>query len=374
MVIGINGYEAVVPRFGYDKEGLPSRVGSGEFSFRLISEFSKDTNNKYIIYLPKAPTSDMPQETENFRYSVFTTKKLWTMTGLSKRLYADKEKIDVFLSPTHYLPLFVPCPSVVSILDVSYLHFPKLFKKKDLYQLKIWGGYSIRKSSAVITISESSRSDIIRAYGLSPNKVTVAYPGLVEREKEDKPMDELDKKYGVKGKYILFVGTLQPRKNIKRLIEAFSKLKDKDVDLVVVGKKGWMYDEIINSPSEFGVGNRVKFLDSVEDENLPTFYKNAIFFILPSLYEGFGLPVLEAMEYGCPVITSNVSSLPEAGGDAVLYVNPEDVKDITEKMQKLLQDDSLRKELVAKGREQVKKFSWKKTAEQTIKVLEGLNK
>ena len=164
------------------------------------------------------------------------------------------------------------------------------------------------------------------------------------------------------------------RKNIKRLIEAFSKLKDKDVDLVVVGKKGWMYDEIINSPSEFGVGNRVKFLDSVEDEDLSTFYKNAIFFILPSLYEGFGLPVLEAMEYGCPVITSNVSSLPEAGGDAVLYVNPEDVKDITEKMQKLLQDDSLRKELVAKGREQVKKFSWKKTAEQTIKVLEGLNK
>ena len=202
----------------------------------------------------------------------------------------------------------------------------------------------------------------------------MAYPGLVEREKEDKPMDELDKKYGVKGKYILFVGTLQPRKNIKRLIEAFSKLKDKDVDLVVVGKKGWMYDEIINSPSEFGVGNRVKFLDSVEDEDLSTFYKNAIFFILPSLYEGFGLPVLEAMEYGCPVITSNVSSLPEAGGDAVLYVNPEDVKDITEKMQKLLQDDSLRKELVAKGREQVKKFSWKKTAEQTIKVLEGLNK
>ena len=116
MVIGINGYEAVVPRFGYDKEGLPSRVGSGEFSFRLISEFSKDTNNKYIIYLPKAPTSDMPQETENFRYSVFTTKKLWTMTGLSKRLYADKEKIDVFLSQLNRGKPLLPCSDLDHML------------------------------------------------------------------------------------------------------------------------------------------------------------------------------------------------------------------------------------------------------------------
>lgn len=373
MRIGINGYEAVVPRFGYDEKGLPRRVGSGEFSFRLISELSKDNENKYTVYLPKNPTPDMPAESDNFRYSVFSSKKLWTMAGLSKKLHSDRDKLDVFFSPTHYLPFFIPFPSVVSILDVSYLHFPELFKKKDLYQLKLWGGYSIRKASRIITISESSRSDIIKAYGVIPDKVVVAYPGLIKRD-ESKSMDELGKKYGVKGRYILFVGTLQPRKNIKKLVEAFSKLKDNDVDLVIVGKKGWMFDEIIASPSEYGVKNRVKFLETVDDEELPTFYKNAVFFILPSLYEGFGLPVLEAMEYGCPVIISNISSLPEAGGDAALYVNPDDVSDITDKMQKLLDDGSLRKDLVARGHEQVKKFSWKKTAEQTIKVFEGLNK
>jgi len=374
MKIGVNGYEAVVPRFGFDKKtGLPIRVGSSEFAFRLIQEFSKDNKNSYIVYLPVNPTSDMPQENNSLKYSVFSAKKLWTITGLLKRLLKDKEKIDVFFSPTHYLPFFTPLPSVVSILDVSYLEYPKLFKRRDLYQLKLWGGYSLRKSKKVITISHSSKDGIIKAYGIFSDKVIVAYPGLAEK-KNIKSMEDIERKYGVKGKYILFVGTLQPRKNISRLIEAFSKLSDKDLTLVVVGKKGWMYEEILSSPKEFGVSNRVLFLDTVGDEDLPTFYKNAQFFILPSLYEGFGLPVLEAMQYGCPVIISNVSSLPEAGGDAAMYVDPEDASDITEKMEKLLKDSSLKEDLIKKGYDQVKKFSWEKTAAQTIRVLEDVVK
>ena len=144
MVIGINGYEAIVPRFGFEKKsGLPNRVGSGEFCFQLLLELSKiDKNNEYFVYLPKKPSSDMPPETEKWHYVVFSSK-LWTLIGLSKKLFNDKNKIDVFFSPTHYLPFYVPKPSAISILDVSYLHFPKLFKKRDLYQLKLWGRFSI---------------------------------------------------------------------------------------------------------------------------------------------------------------------------------------------------------------------------------------
>lgn len=178
------------------------------------------------------------------------------------------------------------------------------------------------------------------------------------------------KKYKIEGDYILFVGTLQPRKNIVRLIEAFSTLGPKLYTLVVVGKPGWLYEEIYEAPKKFKVEDRVKFLDYVPDEDLPALYQNALCFVLPSLYEGFGLPVLEAMHYGCPVVTSNVSSLPEAAGDAAIMVDPESTESIKEGIEKVLGDKSLREKLVKKGYEQVKKFSWEKCARETLKVLE----
>ena len=187
-------------------------------------------------------------------------------------------------------------------------------------------------------------------------------------------MEDLNKKFGIKRDYILFVGTLQPRKNIERLVEAFSKLKNKELELVIVGKKGWQYEEILAAPSKFGVSERVKFLDFVENKDLPSLYKNALCFVLPSLYEGFGLPVLEAMKFGCPVLTSNVSSLPEAGGDAAIYFDPTSAEDIAKSLQLVINDEGLRKEMIKKGYNQVKKFSWEKTAKETLKVLEALGK
>lgn len=373
MRIGINGYEAVVPRFGYDVDsGLPNRVGSGEFCFQLLKSLSKvDKKNNYFIYLPLSPTQDMPEESENWKYEVFSAKKLWTLIGLGKKLFKNENELDVFYSPTHYLPLNFKTPSVIAILDVSYLHFPNLFKKKDLFMLKYWGKYSIKKSKKIITISESSKNDIINLYKVPAHKIAVIYPGIKEVRSNHLSMDDIKEKFEINNKYILFVGTLQPRKNITRLIEAFSKLKT-DADLVIVGKKGWQYEEILEAPRKFEVKNRVKFIENALDEDLPSLYKNAEFFILPSLYEGFGLPVLEAMNYGCPVITSDVSSLPEAGGDAALYVDPENVEDISKKMQELLVDKDLRDRLIKKGHEQVKKFSWEKSAKETLKVLENL--
>src|SRR5690349_2882248 len=166
MNIGINGYEAVVPRFGFDKNtGLPNRVGSGEFSYELLVSLSSlDSKNNFHIFLPVDPSKDMPDEKSNWKYEVVVSKKLWTLTGLGKILMKNEKNLDVFFSPTHYLPFGYKVPSAVSILDVSYLHFPELFKRKDLLMLKYWGGRSVKKASKIITISESSKSDIIKAY------------------------------------------------------------------------------------------------------------------------------------------------------------------------------------------------------------------
>ncbi len=376
MKIGINGYEAVVPRFGYNKDtGLPNRVGSSVYCFELLNNLSNiDRENNYEIFLPQSPTSDLPKASDKWKYRVLASRKMWTITSLSFDLLKNRS-VDVFFTPTHYLPLFAPKKSVVSILDVSYIYFPELFKKKDLIQLKKWTKYSAKKSRKILTISQSSKNDIIKEYKVSKDKVEVIYPGISRNLSVNNKlsMEDLSKKFGVSGKYILFVGTLQPRKNIKRLIEAFSKI-DTDVSLIIVGRRGWQYEEILNAPEKYNVKDKVIFLENVSDEDLPSLYKNAEFFILPSLYEGFGIPVLEAMNYGTPVITSNISSLPEVGGDAALYVDPNDTMDIAEKMKKLLHDDNLRKQLVEKGKKQIEKFSWEKSARQTLAVLEEVGR
>src|SRR3989344_3094941 len=177
MKIGINGFEAVIPRFGYNSNGLPNRVGSSEVAFQWLVELNKiDKKNDYVIYLPTDPTSDMPKERAGWKYKVLRSRPLWTIFALSPAI--RKQKFDVFFSPTHYGPLFTPCPQVISILDLSYKHFPELFKKRDLLQLNLWGGYSVRRAKKIITISNSAKSDIIREYGIPEAKIKVVYLGV----------------------------------------------------------------------------------------------------------------------------------------------------------------------------------------------------
>lgn len=180
MNIGINGYEAVVPRFGYDaKTGLPNRAGSGEYCYQLINKlYQTDNTNNYVIYLPVAPAADMPKARVNWNYKIVKSKVLWTLLGLSRYFLGNPDKLDVFFSPTHYLPLYVPCKSVISLMDLSYLYFPGAFKKKDLYQLKLWTKMSVIKAHKIITISEASRSDIIKYYKTKQDMVKVVYPGI----------------------------------------------------------------------------------------------------------------------------------------------------------------------------------------------------
>lgn len=370
MIIGIDGNEA----------NVANRVGIGEYAFELLRQFKEFqiSNIKFQIYLKNVPLSHMPAENNDWQYRVVKPRKLWTQVGLPLDLYLHSPKPDVFFSPTHYAPRFSPVPTVIAIMDLAYMHFPELFKKKDLYQLRSWTEYSANKATRIFTISEASKNDIIDEYHVRPDNIVVTYPGIKNDTSTMKQVTThgvLKEKYGITSSYILFVGTLQPRKNITRLIEAYAKLRSEIKDapeLIIVGKKGWQYEAILEAPEKYGITSYVRFLDFVPDEDLGALYQQAACFILPSLYEGFGLPILEAMKNNCPVITSNVSSMPEVGGDAAVYVDPNNVIDITTQLKRVLEDTTLRKEMIEKGQQQVKKFSWEKTAKETLQVLEHI--
>ena len=375
MLIAIDANEANVEK----------KVGISEYVFQVISQLSRLNNgkDKFTIYLKDEPGSSFPKASNSWRYKVFGPKKFWTQFALPANLFFKKDRPDVFFTPGHYAPRFSPVPRVVSIMDLAFFHYPDYFTKKDLTQLHSWTKYSVQKAKAIITISEATKGDIINLYGISESKIHVIYPGIksaVALTPHVYPMQELQTKYTISDNFLLFVGTLQPRKNIVRLIEAFAQIIKKDgpetssLQLVVVGKKGWKYEEILAAPEKYGVTDMVKFLDFVNDEDLQMLYQNAQCFVFPSLYEGFGLPVLEAMKAGCPVITSNVSSMPEAGGDAALYVDPESASDIASKIEVVLTDKKFRSEMISKGKDQLKKFSWEKAAKETLDVLQEVAK
>jgi len=373
MIIGIDGNEA----------NIKKRVGVGRYAYELLRHIYKiqnpkskiqNNNVKLKIYLKDKPLADLPKEIDNWKYKVIGPRKLWTHFGLPLNLWWEKitgKAPNVFFTPSHYTPRFCPCPRVISIMDLSYLHFPEMFRKQDLYQLKNWTAYSVRKAAKIITISKASMDDIIRYYKVLPEKIVVAYPALMTNIKYKINIKKIKEKYKIGGDYILSVGTLQPRKNYPRLIEAFSKLildsQYKDLILVIVGKKGWMWEETVEAPKKFGVEDKVKFLDYVPDEDLPSLYKGAKCFVLVSLYEGFGIPALEAMSFGCPVVVSNISSLPEVVGEAGILVDPYNIGDITEGIKKAIKNKD---KLIEKGYKQASKFSWEKTARKVLAVLE----
>ena len=368
MRIWIDGIEANVRQ----------RLGSGQVAFELLRNLYKlDQKNDYTILLSDAPLEDLPAERENWHYKIVRPARLRTRIGLPLAILLSKEKPDVFFSPTHYGPAFTKVKQVISIFDLAFVDFPEMFEKSELWKLVNWTKASVKRASKIITISESTKNHIVSEYAVARSKVTVAYPGHSEayhQISDKQKIAEVINKYAVEGPYVLFIGTIQPRKNLLRLIESFRSLKG--VKLVVVGKitgegkQGWKYDEILRKPKEMGIENRVIFTGYVPDEDMPYLMNGATAFALPSLWEGFGIPVVDAMSCGVPVIVSNTSSLPEVAGDAGLFVDPKSVDHIEQALRLILTDAKLRQRKSKLGLEQAKKFSWEKMAKQVLKVLE----
>jgi len=367
MKIGLDGNEA----------NTENRVGSGKYSYELIKQFSNDTKYEFEVFLKQNPLSDLPKESKNFKYKVFGPKFMWTQFALPLHLTFGK-KPDVFFSMSHYGPRFSPVPYVITIFDLSYLHYPRLFNKDDLHKLTNWTKYSIKGAKHILAISKSTKEDIVKNYGVEPNKITVTYigyDGKLFRPQSKEKIQRMKKDYRINGDYIIFVGTLQPRKNLERLIEAFKKLTlnssliTHHLQLVIVGKKGWLYDSIFEKVKDLNLSERIRFTDYVPNTDLPPLIYGAKAYVLPSLWEGFGIPVVEAQACGVPVVVSNVSSLPEVIGDSGILVDPEKVDSIADGIKKALSEET-RIILVKKGLENVKRFSWEKCAKETLKVLE----
>jgi mannosyltransferase B len=279
-------------------------------------------------------------------------------------------KSDIYHFFNFTIPKNIKGKVIVTIYDTVFFSAPETMgDMKAISEYK----YAAERSDLILTISESAKSDIIKHFNVDEKKIEIVTPGI-DLEKylhnyTDMELENVRKKYKLPENYILYLGTIEPRKNIERTIKAFIKYKKEvkdDLKFVIVGGKGWKYDNIMKLIESMGTD--IILTGYIDEEDKIPIYKLAQLFAFPSLYEGFGMPVLEAMAAGVPVVTSNVSSLPEVAGDAAILVNPLNEDEIFEAYKKILSDKKLQLEMIEKGLEQAKKFEWKESA----KVLEQI--
>jgi len=281
--------------------------------------------------------------------------------------------------PYFSVPVLYKKPYVVTIHDLSFLYYPEMFRKTDLFQLKIGSKHSINNAAHIIAVSQTTKDDIVKNYQVDPSKITVTYEGYDKdrfKPQSKSKIESVKSKYKVKGDYIIFVGTLQPRKNLERLIEAFDivngkwKMENGKLQLIIVGKRGWMYYQIFEKVKTLKLDDRIIFTDYVPDDDLPALISGATVYVLPSLWEGFGIPVIEAQACSVPVVVSKTSSLPEIVGDSAILIDPESVDSIASGINEVLTDEKKRFDLVKRGFENIKRFSWRNCAQETLTILE----
>lgn len=366
MIIGVDGNEANVE--------FP--VGVSVYTLNLLQYFQSKSSKdiQFIIYLRREPSTKLPDESDYFKYKIVRGSRLWLTLFLPIHLWMYKlsgKNITVFFSPAHYIPWFSPFKTIVTIHDLSYLFFPNEFLKKDLYQLRNWTNYALKKACHIIAVSRTTKKDIIKEYSVPDKKISVIYNGY----ENSKSLTTSHQPLATNHSYFLYVGTIQPRKNLSTLINAFSKFhaKHPSFKLIIAGKKGWLYDGIFQQVSQMQMTESVIFPGYVSDNEKIKLYQEATAYILPSLYEGFGIPILEAMSHKCPVIASFTSSLPEIGGEACLYFDPNSSDDLLDKMELIVSNKMLVVDLIAKGAERVKFFSWKVAGQQTMEILSSAN-
>lgn len=363
MNIAINGNEA----------NVKNPVGSNVFAQKIIWAIYKlDKKNNYQVYLKNAPLDSLPKERKNWSYQVFGPKFLWTQLALSLKSLSYKP--DILFSPGHYSAALTNASQVACIMDLAFLKFPQEFRQKDLIQLKLWTARSVKFASKIIAISENTKKDLINFYQVPEEKIEVIYPALVKAKEgaglKNTPGHVLSKKY------LLFIGTLQPRKNVKNLILAYQKIlvDFPDYLLVIVGKKGWLYDDVFKLVKKLNLEDKIIFTGFVPDKEKTSLLKKAQCLVFPSLYEGFGFPILEAYHANCPVVCSANSSLPEVAGKAAIYIenekNPDSIAKAIIKMLKLSKEE--KNELINLGKQQLGKFSWDKAGKEIIKIFEDI--
>ncbi len=371
-------------------------AGIGKYSYNLILEILKnDHQNRYILMANfirhfrkrKQILNELVKKSGNKNVSIKisclpSAWREWLSNTKFPQKLLTRQQIDLYFST--YISGIARngfFNQVVVIYDLVFVHFPEHAGKKlsDYYLMRTKN--ALDNCQQVIAISQSTKKDLVKYFNIDQSRVTIAYPGVDHNlfHQDLKGKQNLSQKYRINKPYILSVGTLEPRKNLETLIEAFEKLPEiiqQKHQLVLVGKNGWNNQNLKFKIKNLKLNKKIVETGYVPDYDLPFLYSNAEVFVYPSLYEGFGMPPLEAMACGCPVIVSNNSSFPEVVGNAGIKVKAKDISQIAKEIERVLKNNKLKKELILKGIDQAKKFNWSTSAKNVIKVFEkiGLDK
>jgi glycosyltransferase involved in cell wall biosynthesis len=362
--------------------------GIGRYTRELIQALvAVDSTNSYRFFSAKPPAklpvpNPLPQaDNVSFRPAPLDERwlyRLWYRLRLPLPVQSVTGPLDLFHSPDFVLPpVYGRIPTLLTVHDLSFIHYPHVFPERLVSYLNQVVPWSIGRASHILADSEATRHDLLTIWRVPPEKVSVLYSGVHERFQ---PVDDVRQITAVRQRYhlqdwpyLLSVGTLQPRKNYQMLIRAFAPLAEKlPHHLVISGGKGWLYEEMLAEVERQGLADRVHFIGFVDDADLPALYSAADLFVFPSLYEGFGLPLLEAMGCGTAVLTSNSSSLPEVAGTAAQQLSPDDQAAWTDMIDTLLSDPARLQALVRAGHSQATLFSWRESARQLLKIYQQL--
>lgn len=359
MIIGIEA----------ERANSPAKTGVEHYAKQLILHLAKtDLQNEYRLYLRSSPESWFLSLPKNFTIKVMPFPLFWTQLRISWEMLLNP--VDVLFIPASALPLIHPKRSIVTIHDLGWKFYPQSFTWFNRNFLEISSRFAVNRASKIIAVSGSTKKDIIKFYKVPAEKIEVVWHGY---ETVNQPVSQSAGKLvsGLPEKYVLFLSTLQPRKNLEGLIDAFRLLKNQYPEiphkLVVVGRPGWKFESILKKLEE----NKdiAVYLNYVSDVDRLEILKQASALVQPAFYEGFGMQILEGFAAGVPIAVSKVSSMPEVAQEAAIYFDPHNPQDIKNALKSIIFDAALAQDLVTKGYERLKKFSWDKCAIETLNIL-----
>lgn len=349
------------------------RAGKGWYTFHIVMNLLKlDKSNEYLLY-----TKDLIpgfENSKNVKIVCVTGGGFFWHLNVARKII--KEKVDVFFAPSSYIiPAILPknIKSIVTVHDLVSFIFPLKHDKKATIIERIFLKKAIKKADTVLAVSENTKKDVIEKFKIDGSKIKVVYCAAGENfaQVDSRKLFEFSAKTNLPKKFFLAVGTIEPRKNYTNLIKAFALLNKRfeDYNLVIVGKNGWDYEKVFTEIRKNYLHKKVHILGYLSEKSLINLYNLAAGLVFPSFYEGFGIPLLEAIKCSCPVIASNVSSIPEIVGDAGILISPESPEEIYSAMSKLVTNQKFREELKEKGLKRAKKFSWKLSSEKLFKII-----
>jgi len=375
MKIGIDCRTILNTQFG-------ELAGVGHYTYYLIKYLLEiDKENEYVLFFYDRRIKVPEFEQSNVKIVYFPgLENLGKIPFFYRHWFIPQVlrayKLDIYHNPANVIPIFYFKKSIITVHDLAVYRQPEWFPDKQFFNLKILMPWSFAKAKKIIAVSQNTKDDLIKLFSINKDKIQVIHEGVEDYSKLTIEEGKLDEKVKIKEPYFLFIGTIEPRKNLVFLIEAFAEFlknnSDQDYKLILAGKKGWKYEPVFEAIKKLGLQDKVIYLGYISLEEKIYLLKNSVALTYPSLYEGFGLPLLEAMNLGVPIITSNIASIPELVIDNALLIDPNDINSLKDALLKIACEPELRANLAKKGKGIAQNFTWADCAQKTLTLYQSL--